>query len=93
VTGAVRLPPGEAGLRRACVIRLIAAVGAIAVLALAASPAGFGKTRLAQRTGDPVRHPAVAAAALQLVPLGKGPCGDLDVFQIIVNGRPGMKVC
>jgi hypothetical protein len=68
------------------ITRLLAAIGAVAVLALAATTASYGKA------DDPVTYPAVKrSVALHLVSLGPSACGEL--FVLIKNGRPGLPMC
>jgi hypothetical protein len=77
-------------------IRLFAAIGAVAVMALGTSVPSFATARKPQpgKTGAAVAYPASKrTAVVQLVSLGYGSCGDLEVFVPITNGRRGLPMC
>jgi hypothetical protein len=77
-------------------IRLFAAIGAVAVIALGTSAPSFATARKPQpgKTGAGVAYPAYKrTAVVQLVSLGYGSCGDLEVFVPITNGRRGLPMC
>jgi anti-sigma-K factor RskA len=73
--------------------RLLAAIGAVAVLAVSAP--SFASARIHQPPKIPatLAHPTVkVAAAVQLVSLGYG-CGDLEVFVVVQNGDRSLPMC
>jgi hypothetical protein len=76
--------------------RLFAAIGTVAMLALGFSAPGSARERISwsSKTDPPAAHPALKrAAVLQLISLGYGPCGELEVFVPITNGRRGIPMC
>jgi hypothetical protein len=68
---------------RSSYLRLLAAIGAVAVLAVGSTAPGLAKT-----------HPTLdRAAEARLVSLGYGPCGELEVFVIVKNGHRSQPMC
>jgi len=77
-------------------LRLLVAIAAVALLALESSAPSFASARIGWpgKAGAPMAHPVVQRAALvQLVSLGKGRCGDLEVFVPIIDGHRGIPMC
>jgi len=75
--------------------RLLAAIGAVAVLAVGSSAPSFAGTRIHEPPKSPARlaHPVVKeAGGVQLFSLGYG-CGDLEVFVIVQNGHRSPPMC
>jgi hypothetical protein len=77
-------------------IRRLGTIGAVIVMALGTSAPSFATARKPQpgKTGAAVAYPASKrTAVVQLVSLGYGSCGDLEVFVPITNGRRGLPMC
>ena len=75
--------------------RLLAVIGAVALLAVGSGAPSFASTRIHQPPKSPARlaHPVVKdAAGMQVISLGYG-CGDLEVFVIVQNEQSSLPMC